>query len=311
MTDTVHDTATEAPRTATHGAVVVVMDGSYAAGEALLWANRLTGSVGGDLVAVRTWRPGLGNTSPRAAQATVGRLRRELHRWCDDALHVDDEPATEVVEDGDPGVDEVLGHHALELVVTGIEASANLDLHGLGGFASHLAVRSGCPLAVVPTGGAGRVVHEVVVGLDGSARSLAACEWVARHAAVAHWHVHALTVYEPLVEFVAPTDPRSLWSQFEHALEGPWTAPLREAGVPYTTELVEGVDHIDAMTQATRRRHADAIAVGTIGNPRRLHHKHGSTGLHLVHEAHLPVIIVPGHDPRLEAEPETESETDA
>jgi nucleotide-binding universal stress UspA family protein len=304
MTDTMHDTSTEATGPAALGAVVVVMDGSYATGEALLWASRFSDSIAGDLVAVRTWRAGLGNTSPRAAQATVGRLRRELYRWCDDALHaLDDlggEPTTEVVEEGDPGVDAVVADHEIDLVVAGLEASAHLDLHGLGGFASHLAVRRNCPLAVVPTGGAGRVVHEVVVGLDGSARSLAACEWVARHAAVARWHVHALTVYEPLVEFVAATDPRSLWSQFEHALEGPWTAPLREAGVSYTTELVEGIDHIDAMTQATRRRHADAIAVGTLGNPRRLHHTRGSTGLHLVHESHLPVIIVPGHDPRLE-----------
>jgi nucleotide-binding universal stress UspA family protein len=300
MTDTMHDTSAEATRTTTLGAVVVVMDGSYATGEALLWANRFAGAIAGDLVAVRTWRPGLGNMSPRAAQATVGRLRRELHRWCADALHLDGARSTEVVEEGDPGVAQVVDHHEIELVVAGIEASASLDLHGLGGFASHLAVRSNRPLAVVPTGGAGRVVQEVVVGLDGSARSLAACEWVARHAAIAHWHVHALTVYEPLVEFVAATDPRSMWSQFEHALEGPWTEPLREAGVSYTTELVEGVDHIDAMTQATRRRHADAVAVGTMGNPRRLHHKRGSTGLHLVHEAHLPVIIVPGHDPRLE-----------
>jgi nucleotide-binding universal stress UspA family protein len=291
-----HSVSTEAKRGTSSGAVVVMMDDSYAAGEALLWANRFTGAIDRDLVAVRTWRPGLGNTSPRAAQATVGRLRRELHRWCDDALHLDEEPTSEVVEDGDPGVDDVIANHEIELVVAGIEASAHLDLHGLGGFASRLAVRSNRPLAVVPTGGAGRVVHEVVVGLDGSAQSLAACEWVAGHAAVAHWHVHALTIYEPLVEFVAPNDPRSLWSQFEHALEGPWTAPLRDAGVSYTTELVEGVDHIDAMTQATRRRHADAIAVGTIGNPRRLHSRRGSTGLHLVHDSHLPVIIVPGFD---------------
>jgi nucleotide-binding universal stress UspA family protein len=271
------------------------MDGSYAAGEALLWANRLSHSIVEDLVAVRTWRAGLGNTSPRASRATVRRLRRELLRWCEPALELGGEPRAEVAEDGDAGVDDLLQRHQVDLVVAGIEASANFDIHGVGGFASHLAVRSNHPLAVVPTGGAARTVHDVVVGLDGSSRSMAACRWVARNAAIAGWHVHAVTVYEPLVEFVAATDPRSVWSYLEDELDGRWTQPLRDARVAYTTELVEGMDHIDAMTRVTRRRHADAVAVGTIGNPRRLHRRRGSTGLHLVHTSHLPAIIVPGH----------------
>jgi nucleotide-binding universal stress UspA family protein len=136
-------------------------------------------------------------------------------------------------------------------------------------------------------------MRELIVAVNGSVRSLAACQWVADRAAQCGWRVHAVTIFEPYIEWVPANDPRSIWQELEGELAGPWTAALSRGRIPFTHEVIEGLDHIATLTRVARERHADAIVVGAEGHTERRHHRRGNTGIHLVHHSHLPVILVP------------------
>lgn len=275
--------------------IVVGVDGTYAAGEALGWAARVARTTGATLTAVYAWQPGLGDSTSGHERA-VAQRRHELHQWCRPVSDAGVE-ARPVVGDGELfevlasalGAGETRGRH---LVVLGRAAPGSgiphdLD-HQVDSVARHLRV----PLAVVASPGAGRRLARVVLGASGSVSAHAAATWLADVGL--DLEIHVVTAFEPIVEWVPRSSPTSVWSRVRDELEGPWTTPLRRAGVDYSTHVIEGINVANALTDYARRCHADAIIVGlgdSAGNRRR------HLGTDLLEHCHLPVILVPADDP--------------
>lgn len=137
----------------------------------------------------------------------------------------------------------------------------------------------------------------ILVGADSSDEALAAIEWTARLAADLGARVHVLHAFEPLRHLDEKSegeDLRALQARVQGDLEGPWVAPLREAGVRLEIELAEGTpaervlasaDRIDADLIVLGQRRMGAVKAMVLG----------STSKHVLDHAQRPVTII--HSP--------------
>ncbi len=279
-------------RDMTPAEILVGVDETYAAGEALAWAARLASSLGAGLTAVHAWQPGLGELSSGHDRA-ARREMRDLRRWSkltkDSGVDV-----RTVVTEGQPEdvfaeVARFSGPADPRLLVVGRASHGSGLAHDQDHLADHLARRLRTPLAVVPSPGAGRTLRRIVLGLDGSAGADAAAAWCAGVAKAIGADVAAVTIFEPIVEWVPRTDRSSMWSKVRRELEGPWTESLRRHGLRFTADVLEGTNVDASLTNFARERHADAIVIGSGDDAgHRLH-----PGTHLVDHCHLPVVLVP------------------
>jgi nucleotide-binding universal stress UspA family protein len=151
---------------------------------------------------------------------------------------------------------------------------------------------------------AAQVPHRIVVGADGSASSRRALLWAARLAKAIDAEVVAAHAIQPPAfvaggEELGPTlvseDVHLAWKRWltgtEHTLEEEWCAPLREAGVGYTSVTVEGGP--SALLGLANRLDADAIVVGRRGRGGLAELLLGSFSHHIVHHSSRPVVVVP------------------
>lgn len=273
--------------------VIVGVDGSYSAGEALGWAARLAAATGAALTAVHAWQPGLGDLGA-GHQRAASQRRRDLRRWLQPARDAGIEPLT-AVGDGDliDVLATVLNDGSSDngrLVVLGRAAPGSGiehdDDHQCDRIARHLRV----PLVVAPSPGAGRRLQRVVIGLGGSASAQAAVSWLGSIAGPLDLDIHAVAAFEPFIEWVPRSSKSSAWAKVRTELEGPWTEPLRQRGLTYSTHLMEGTKIDSALTDYARRCHADAVVVG-LGESAGRRPRHRAT--ELLKRCHLPVILIP------------------
>jgi nucleotide-binding universal stress UspA family protein len=290
-------TESDAPGGISPAEIVVGVDGTYAAGEALGWAARLASALGAGLTAVHAWQPGLGEFSSGFDRAAEQELR-DLRRWCRPAKDAGVDART-VVTEGPP--DDVLveaagSHVDPRLLVVGRASHGTGLAHDGDHLGDRLARRVRTPLAVVPSPGAARTLRRIVLGLDGSASARAAAAWLASLAKPISADIVAVTIFEPIVEWVPRWDRSSMWSKVRRELEGSWTEPLHRRGIEFTARVLEGTNVAASLTEFARDRHADAIVIG-LGDDagRRLH-----PGTHLVDHCHLPVVLVPAETTRSE-----------
>ena len=117
-----------------------------------------------------------------------------------------------------------------------------------------------------------------------------AATWLAAVAGGLDLEVHVVTAFEPMVEWVPRSSATSVWAKVRDQLDGQWTAPLRRAGVDYSTHLIEGINVANTLVDCARRRHADAVIVG-LGDSAANRRRHPGTDL--LERCHLPVILVP------------------
>jgi nucleotide-binding universal stress UspA family protein len=273
--------------------IVVGVDGTYAAGEALGWAARLTSLTGAELTAVYAWQPGLGELSSGFDRASTQELH-DLRLWCQPARDAGVDVRT-VVAEGRP--DDVLaeatgrgGDADSRLLVVGRASHGSGLAHDRDHLADRLARKIRIPLAVVPSPGAGRTLRRIVLGLDPSADAHAAAQWLASVAKPIGADIVAVTIFEPIVEWVPRSDRRSMWSKLRRELEGSWTEPLRRQGLGFTTRILEGTNVAASLAQFARDCHADALVVG-LGDYDVIRRRHPAT--HLVDRCHRPVVLVP------------------
>jgi nucleotide-binding universal stress UspA family protein len=273
--------------------LIVGVDGTYAAGEALGWAARLASASGATLTAVHAWQAGLGDVDAGYERAAAQR-RRVLRQWCEPARDVGVEPRTVV---GDGELIDVLAKvvradaaRGRRLVVLGRAAPGSGIAHDDDHQCDRTARQLRVPLAVAPSPGAGRRLRRVVLGLDESTSASAAATWLACVAGPLDLEIHAVTAFEPVIEWVPRWSKASIWTKVRAELDGPWTEPLRRRGLAYSTYVVEGTNVASTLTRYARRCHADAIVVG-LGDDAGHRGRHPATDL--LKRCHLPVILVP------------------
>jgi nucleotide-binding universal stress UspA family protein len=138
------------------------------------------------------------------------------------------------------------------------------------------------------------MIQTIVVGVDGTEGSRRALEWAAGRADELHAEVVAVFAVPPASEFVMSIPPlpadaaRSLRSHFENA----WCRPLRDAGVPYRSYVVEQ-SAAHALVHFAEREHADLVVLGAHGHGGIADRLLGSVSYSVSHAAPCPVVIIP------------------
>jgi nucleotide-binding universal stress UspA family protein len=188
--------------------ILVAVDGSSPANDALSWSADIARRAGLDLAVARVFTPTQAELSPEIDRELHAQQRHELEHWCERVERVGQ--TTAVLLDGDPP-DALLGAADdldADLVVVGGRDRGPLSHTDPASVADQLAHTASRPLAIEPHAGAAPVAH-LVVGIDASARSHPAVDFVADLAAGLAVGVTAVCAFEPFIELVPETDPHS------------------------------------------------------------------------------------------------------
>lgn len=271
--------------------ILVGVDGSTYALDALGWAADLAGRLGAELVAARVFSSPQMELPPGRDAELRDEEAAELEGWCTDRAAAAPRRRSLLV-DGDPP-DALLSAAEAEgaglLVVGGRGSGGFGDLH-LGSVAHHLTHHTTRPLAVVPPSGAAPVTH-LVIGVDGSPGSLAAARFCADLAGGLGVAVTAVYAAEPSIAELPDDDPRSR-HHAELQARG-WAASIEDAGATLDLD-VEGERHpVAALARALEAHPGSAAVVGTRGLGGFEGLRLGRVPLQLVHHTGAATILVP------------------
>jgi nucleotide-binding universal stress UspA family protein len=145
----------------------------------------------------------------------------------------------------------------------------------------------------------------IVVGIDGSKGAQSAAQWAAEQANQTGARVIAV--------FAVPRS--ELWSlsavqinideilkEFRELLDGRWTAPLRKAGVEYTTQVVRG-DPATELLRVAQGAGAALIALGSKSHSNLADFIVGGTVHKIINRSTIPVVLVPTAPPPKKSAP--------
>jgi nucleotide-binding universal stress UspA family protein len=139
----------------------------------------------------------------------------------------------------------------------------------------------------------------IVVGVDGSTTSQEALRWATGLGEALGAEVVAIHALGLLDRWHDPDASARSWRRTLCALvERMWCAPLARSGSNYRVEVRDG-DPIDVLLAAVEAEPVDLLVVGSRGVGDRPELALGSTSLHVLRAARVPVLVVP--DPRSEA----------
>jgi nucleotide-binding universal stress UspA family protein len=294
--------------------IVVGVDGSPQARNALRWAARLAPLPGAELAVVH----GTGLLDDLGGAVVPAHARLDLIRatveqdWCRSLghrrhpLHIDvvERPAvdaiTATVDELDPS-----------LVVVGTRGTGLGSAQAIGSTAlqvlQQLASRA-VPALVVPGPAECPSVdlRRLLVGVDGSAASLAALAWAEDLAVLTGASCEVLTAVED--DPISPLGPNAAISadgetgapRRIRALAAGWCQPLRDADVPHRVTVVRGTA-APALVQAARTLAPDLVVVGSSGAGSAGDPLVGSVSRRVAHDAGRPVAVVPAGARRLHA----------
>ena len=273
--------------------ILVGVDGTEPAAAALRWACRLAERAHAELILANVVHPKDSELPP----GRVDELRRETERhllddWSAPLRGSEVTWSTLVLRPETNALLEAADDKDVDLVVIGIHRHGPVASLHMGSLAHHLAHITRRPLAIVPETTADQPVDHIVVGVDGSAGSQAAVRWVAELAAEVEATVLAAYVMEPPAEWLPRSDPQS-WTHAAHKKLTEWSTPLQDAGVAFTTELVEEMHPATALADTARDANAGLIVVGTTRVSNVIGLRLGRFPLQLTHHAELPIVLVP------------------
>jgi nucleotide-binding universal stress UspA family protein len=133
----------------------------------------------------------------------------------------------------------------------------------------------------------------IVVGVDHSPAAQRAAGWAAELAPLLGAQVsavHALGLLVPLGGELVPAHAHR--DEIREVAEREWCAPLADAGVAFRLRVREQ-PAIDALVDEIDELSAELAVVGTRGPGLPAEQAMGSTALHLLQEATVPVLVVP------------------
>jgi nucleotide-binding universal stress UspA family protein len=289
--------------------IVVGVDGSDGAKVALRWAFE-EARRGGDakIIAVSVWFAPFPVTSPWLSTIDVPidltEATAQALAECVTSVAGDQFAAVEV--------EQRVFHGAAAPVLLSQSEHADLTVvgtRGLGGFkglllgsVSHQVVsHARCPVVVVPEHQRteeGRSAHRsIVVGVDGSANSIAALRWAARRAQVTGESIRATFAWRMPTVFAAPPPVSAGVPPIEivrraasDALEGYVADAALPADIRVEHIIVEGTA-ANALIEAGRL--AEIVVVGARGHEGFAGLLLGSVATAVVHHAPCPVAVIP------------------
>jgi nucleotide-binding universal stress UspA family protein len=139
--------------------------------------------------------------------------------------------------------------------------------------------------------------HLVVVGVDGSAESVAALKWAAHYAEATGSTVQALLAWHyPTAAGVPPVGvaPESVRNESEHLMAEALGDAVSQAAAAYPGARIEAktVYGHPSETLVDASREAGLLVVGSKGHGAFTAMLVGSVSLHCVTSAHCPVVVV-------------------
>jgi nucleotide-binding universal stress UspA family protein len=274
------------------GPIVVEMDRSYEAGEALRWASDVGAALSREVVALGVWHPGIGELRPDARAAAQRRHEEMLREWCA-RVPLLSTPSHAVVEgDGPSAIPSYAERVGASLVVTGLALhGSHLPFVG-DSIARRLAHESPTALAVVPAAGAARPMRRIVVGVDDDSQLESLVGWPVRLASAVGAEVEVVRVDPYQADWLPANSPRSALEKDRRALEQRCADAFGPAGVSHQVEVLEGSDSMQGWEHLAQREHADLIVMFADPGGRR----HGGRAAHsiaLARRSSLPVLVVP------------------
>lgn len=276
--------------------IVVGMDDSSSARDALSWAAALANATASEVVAVNAFVPMQSEMRP----GYLERLRDDqaglLRQWCGDLL--DGVRSSMTVVDGDPrdqlpAVLERLDADLLVVASRGDRSRGPGFLH-TGSVVESLAHRLERPMAVIPPGSPPQITR-VVVGVDGSEHGATAIRWASDIATATGASVTAIAVEEPGRPISELTDAEQWQHASEVILATEWAAPLA-ALEDFHGVVTRGRPVAEAIVDLAEHDHADLVVVGARGVGGFSGLRIGGTALAVLHRASRPVVLTPPSD---------------
>lgn len=272
--------------------IVAGVDGSPASLDALRWALELAHAVGGTVTAVYAFTPDYTGMTEAHYQVLRAEAEQRLASWCEGA--VGPGSVESLLVEGDPDTLLTVAGRMADLLVVGTRGAGGFAHLHLGSVAHHLAHHTRVPLAIVPTSAVGHPVKRIVVGVDGSGGSAAAVNFCATVAPLLGASVVAVYAFEPIIEWVPETDPRS-WRRFAEAEVRRWVTPIEVSGVPVAVNVDRDIHPIAALCRAIDVEPGTLAVVGTRGLGGITGMRLGRVPIQLVHHTGAAVVMVPQH----------------
>jgi len=148
------------------------------------------------------------------------------------------------------------------------------------------------------------MVQRILVGTDGSEDSHHAVVWCAEFARNSDVEVVVCHVVASSSEWLlsaAQVDFQKVEREHRRLLLGPWTEPLRAAGVTYDVVQVSG-DPVRTLLDVAEHKDVDLIAIGKAGHGAAAELLLGGTAAKLTHRTTRPLLVVPPrrapHEPK-------------
>lgn len=273
--------------------ILVGVDQSEGAANALRWACQLASRHGAEVVVMTGFQPTDSEMPPGRLETLIARQERELAAWLE-TLHLDDVPMRTVVEHGDPrqGILAVADRESADLIVIGrVGRSAGPGLLHIGSLAEWLAHHVDRPVVVIGDGA--NPTTRVLVGVDGSDGSRAAVAWVRDLAAHSDMRVVAASVEEPLVEWTPDDHPENWRRGLERRIRDDYAAALAATDVEPEVLALRGTNVADALLQAAKEQQCDLVVVGARGLGGLTGLRIGGEALRTLHQADRPIGLVP------------------
>jgi len=284
--------------------IVVGIDGTRNAGEALRWALSEARLRHGRVRVLHAWTISAAASIPHLLPGSLERakdelrasaeliVQDELERVGDDAVGADIE---QIVVDGQPA--EALLDAAVDadLLVVGSRGHGALASTLLGSVSQQCLHHAPCPIAVVHAAHHGDR-RRVVVGVDGSAGAQLALEWAAEEARLRGTSIYAVCAYA-VPSHVAAAGPAGAGAlaQLRDGLERSAELALEQAErsvgtVSVTTRAVLG-SAVDSLLEAASD--AELLVVGSRGRGGFSGLILGSVSQHCASRAPGVVVVVP------------------
>jgi nucleotide-binding universal stress UspA family protein len=288
--------------------IVVGVDGSPQARNALRWAARLAPLLGAEITVVH----GTGLLDDLGGAVVPAHARLDLIRttverdWCRvlghprHPIHIEvrERPAVDAIT---AAVDEL----DPRLVLVGTRGAGLARAQAIGSTAlqvlQQLAPRA-VPALVVPEPADSPSVdlRRLLVGVDGSAASLAALAWAQDLAVLTGASCEVLAAVEddpvfPLGPSATVTaDGETGAPRRVRALVGHWCQSLRDADVPHRVTVVRG-SAAPTLVRAARTLAPDLVVIGSSGAGSAGDPLVGSVSRRVAHDAGRPVAVVPAY----------------
>jgi nucleotide-binding universal stress UspA family protein len=260
--------------------IIVGVDGSRSAANALEWATGAAQAWAAELLVVTVVEPGTD-----AAQYE----RVLLTDWSVPAQRAKVPFRTEV-RTGDPRLEllDLAASTRADLTVVGAGRARWFPAMHLGSTSHGVAQHAEAPVAVITSGSAFDAAH-LVVGVDGTEGAAAACRWAAWAAGATGGDATAVYAWQRSPARVAAhadagREPEADCRQ--------WAKELEAAGVLAEVLAVEA-GPVDALLGAVASVHAGMLVLGTRGEGGFLSLRLGSVAMRALQRADVPVILVP------------------